>query len=298
MYSYLFGQFLLERGLINADQLTEGLECQQNNNKVLGKLALENGMLQQDEILQICEWQLYQDKSFGQVAVEMGYLSEKELDRLVALQREKHLYLGEALVMLGVITKRDLKRELELFESEKKSRKLAKQVEEEESLKDDTAGAFFELVTKILPRLTGGRVLTGGFYPTIAVPSYEYVFSQRMAGDVDLEAVLLIPEELFEIMGKSIANGSCKSVKGSGKQRYDRAFKDLIRRTVEIFAGKHKKQGGTFRLVDKPRKLNRKIYLARRRKARETSCAEFFLINPPNPDGEIFQFNFCLFFGK
>jgi len=298
MHSYLFGQFLLERGLINVDQLTEGLECQQNSNKLLGELAVENGMLKKDEILQICEWQLSQDKNFGQVAVEMGYLSEKELDRLVALQKERYLYLGEALVMLGVVTEEDLKRELELFESEKKSQRLDKQVEEEESLKDDTAGAFFELVTKILPRLTGGRVLTGGFYPTIAVPSCEYAFSQRMAGGVDLEAVLLIPDELFEIMGKSIANGSCKSAKRSGKERYDRVFKDLIRRTVEIFAGKHKKQGGTFRLVGKPRKLNHKVYLTRRRKARETSCAEFFLINPPNPDGEFFQFNFCLFFGK
>ena len=53
MVSYLFGQFLLEQGLINADQLTGGLEYQQNNNKVLGELALENGMLKRDEILQI-----------------------------------------------------------------------------------------------------------------------------------------------------------------------------------------------------------------------------------------------------
>lgn len=298
MHSYLFGQFLLERGLINADQLTEGLEYQQNSNKVLGELAVENGMLKQDEVLQICELQLCQDKNFGQAAVEMGYLSGKELDRLVALQKEKHLYLGDTLVMLGVMTKEDFKRELEFFESEKKSQWLVTQVEEGESLKDDTAGTFFELVTKVLPRLTGGRVLTGGFYPTIAVTSYEYVFSQRMAGDVDLEAVLLIPEELFEVMGKSITDGSCKSGKGSGKERYSGAFKDLIRGTVEIFAGKHKEQGATFNLVDKPRKLSRKVFLDMRRKARETSCAEFFLINPPNPDGEFFQFNFCLFFGR
>ena len=298
MHSYLFGQFLLERGLINADQLTEGLEYQQNSNKVLGALAVENGMLKQDEVLQICELQLCQDKNFGQAAVEIGYLSEKELDRLVALQEEKHLYLGDTLVMLGIMTKEDFKRELEFFESEKKSQWLVKQVEEGESLKDDTAGTFFELVTKILPRLTGGRVLTGGFYPTIAVPSYEYAFSQRMAGDVDLEAVLLIPEELFEVMGKSITDGSCKSGKGSGKERYSGAFKDLIRRTVEIFSGKHKEQGAMFNLVDKPRKLSRKVFLDMRRKARETSYAEFFLINPPNPSGEFFQFNFCLFFGR
>lgn len=296
MRSYLFGQFLLERGLINVDHLTESLKYQQNNNKVLGVLAVENGMLQRDEVLKICELQLEQDKNFGQIALENGYLSKIELEKLVNLQKEKHLYLGEALVMLGILTKEDWKRELELFESEKKSQQLTRQLEEEESLKDDPAGAFFELATKVFPRLTGGRVLTGGFYPTIAAASCKYVFSQRIAGDTSLEVLLLIPDELFEIMGKSIADVSCKSA--MGKEQYAMAFKDLIRRTVEIFAAKHKKQGVGYRLVDKPEVLNFQEYQARRHEARESSCAEFFLIIPPNPSGDFFQFNFCLFFGK
>jgi hypothetical protein len=298
MYSYLFGQFLLERGLINPDQLTEGLEYQRNNNQVLGELAVENGMLNRDEILQICEQQLSQDRDFGQIALEMGYLSEEDLNTLVALQKDKHLYLGEALVRLGLMANEDLKSELELFESEKKSQEPVEHVEEEYILRDDPAGAFFALVTKVLPRLTGGKVLTGGFYLTIAVPSYEYAFSQKIAGDVDLEAILLIPEELFKVMGQSIAEGSSQSGKRSGQESYIGAFKDLIRGTVQIFAGKHEAQGAKIRLVDKPRKLSREVYLAKRSKAQDKSCAEFFLINPPNPNGEFFQFNFCLFFGK
>jgi len=298
MVSYLFGQFLLEQGLINADQLTGGLEYQQNNNKVLGELALENGMLERDEILQICEWQLAVDKGFGQIAVEMGFLSQKNLDSLVALQKERHLYLGDALVRLGFITAEDLKRELELFASAREDQELAKQFGEEESLTEDMAGAFFALVTKVFPRLTGGRVLTGGFYPTIAIADHMSAFSQKIAGDEDLEALLLIPDELFEIMGKTIADGDSRFGKGSARDRYSAAFKDLIRKTGEIFAGKQEARGARLRLVDKPQKLSHKVYLARRREAREKSCAEYFLINPPNPNGEFFQFNFCLFYGK
>jgi len=298
VHSYLFGQFLLERGLINPDQLTEALEYQQNSNKILGELAVENGMLSRDEILQICGFQLSRDKDFGQIAVEMNYLNKKELEKLIDLQQEQHLYLGEVLVRLGIMANEDLKSELKLFESEKKSREPEEHVEGDYNLKDDPAGAFFALVTKVLPRLTGGRVLTGGFYLTIAVPSYEYAFSQKIAGDVNLEAVLLVPEELFKIMGKLIADGSPQSGKGRGQKRYINAFKDIVRSTVQIFAGKHEAQGAKIRLVDEAQKLSRAIYLEKRSKALEKSCAEFFLIAPPGPNGEFFQFNFCLFFGK
>ncbi|HUU26864.1 MAG TPA: hypothetical protein VM123_03560 [archaeon] len=295
MRSILFGQFLLEQGLIDAEQLMDGLEFQKKNNKVFGELAVECGLLDRKTVLGIVARQLYDDKDCGDIAVEMGFLSREDRDRLLHLQQEKHVYLGDALVELGIMERGNLKVALESFEHVKISEVKVKELAEQ-SIKDNPAAVFFGLATKLLPRITGGVFLAGGFYPTIAVPSFDYAFSQRAEGDIDLEAVLLLPGSLFPVMGKSIEVYNGRIGTARGKLRQERAVKSFISSAAEIFAYKQEKEGKKLELKVRPSRISRKVFFDRRRKASSTTCAEFFLISPPDPDGEFFEFNICLIF--
>lgn len=295
MLSYLFGQYLLECGLISTDQLTDGLRYQRSNNRVLGELAVELGLLDRQKILRILEWQLSVDKDFGQVAKEMGFLDEEQLEHLLELQHEKHVYLGEALVAQGILKPAELEDALKRFHSEKE--KELKAVEEEAPEKD-TAAALFSLISKMLPRLSSGRVVSGGFYPTIADPGHPYIFGQRLSGEQDLSAYFTVPEELFEVLGESLSSRFQTSGKPDGRDKKSMAVKGFLRKVIEVFAANQKKEGIIYRLEGGPEKISRRIYLSRKKKGFKSSCAEFFLITPPGPDGEFLQFNLCLHFSK
>jgi hypothetical protein len=295
MRSLLFGQFLLERNLINPLQLTEALEYQRKNNKVLGELAVEYKILDRNAVLQILECQLGQDKDFGKIAVENGFLTGKNLEMLLHLQQEKHVYLGEALIRLGAMRRDELERQLKEFDSIKQKPEEEKELSEE-YFRDNPAAAFFNLATKLLPRMTGGMFIAGGFYPTISAPSFEYAYSQKVKGDINMEVVLHIPDVLLPVMGKSIADFEGWIRKAKGKARYERAVKSFIHSVMEIFAYKEKGAGKKIELEGKPRKVSREGFLKRHHSSVSKACAEFYLINPPDPKGEFLQFNICLIF--
>ena len=150
MRSALFGQFLLEKGLISVEQLNRGLDNQRNSNKVFGELAVEEDLLTRQEVLEICEWQLSEDKGFGQVAVEMGFFSERDRDRLIELQRNRHSYLGDSLISIGALDAEALARELEEFDQQKGEA----EIEGPGEIDGEVAESFLTLVVKLLPRLT------------------------------------------------------------------------------------------------------------------------------------------------
>ncbi|OGF96861.1 MAG: hypothetical protein A2Z86_06190 [Candidatus Glassbacteria bacterium GWA2_58_10] len=293
MLSYLFGQYLLECGLISTEQLTDGLRYQRNNNRVMGELAVEMGLLDRQQILQILEWQLSVDKDFGQVAKELGFLSEEQLEHLLELQQERHVYLGEALVTQGILKRAELENALKNFHGEKEKSLKAGAEEEPEK---DTAAALFSLVSKMLPRLSSGKMVSGGLYPTISDPHHSYIFCQRLCGEQDLAACLTIPEDLFEVFGEALSSRIKQAVNGGKSAKYGRAIKGCLRNVLEVFAANQKKEGFIYRLEGETEKFSRRIYLSRKKKAHKSSCAEFFLITPPGPDGEFLQFNLCLLF--
>jgi len=98
MQANLFGQFLLEHGTIDSDQLKQALDYQRAHNRVLGELAVEMGLLDEEGISRIIEHQRHVDKDFGGVAVKLGLMSEDNLDELLREQQRSHLRLGDVLV--------------------------------------------------------------------------------------------------------------------------------------------------------------------------------------------------------
>jgi hypothetical protein len=278
----LFGQFLLEEGVIDADQLYEALRYQRENNKVLGELARDEGILTEVQVTEVLDWQLCQDQDFGQAALEMGMLDLEQLGKLLLLQRERRVYLGDALVALGIIDRQRMKSELKRCADERDQPERLMDKPEQGS-GEDAPMTLWSIFSRVLPRFTGGAVLSGGFYPTILQPLTGRRFSQRIAGEMEFELVILISNELNEVISKA----------GKGK-----TSAAMLTSILEVFCSRMEATGVAVAPAGKAKSIGPKALAERRDRASRTSCVEFVLIQPPLPDGEFHQINCCLILGK
>ncbi len=294
MRSTLFGQFLLERNIIDADQLKEALEYQVRNNRLLGNLALDKGFLSEADVRRVIERQWTEDKEFGTLSVELGLLTPEQRDELLHEQKSRHIPLGEALIALGTISREVLKKSLEDYS-----------VSRDEAIDVGTCDycnaessyelCFFSLLGKLLPRVTGGRFIPGGFYPTISVNRFDVAISQRLRGQADLEAVLLLPEALLEKMAQAALNGGgAAQIDNRKHNRYERTVKGILTLVVRNFIRQQEILGHRCSASSEPRRISENTFRAHRSRARQVHCVEVILISPPAPAGDFLQFNACL----
>ena len=155
MYSSLFGQFLLERNVIDADQLKDALEYQRCHNRLLGKLAVEKGFLGEEDVHRIVGRQWKEDMEFGKVATGMGLLSETQRDDLLREQKSNHIALGEALIRLGAMDRSTLQAELALYCGQRKEISKLDSINPDD-FRQNPLLCFFYVLGKLLPRITGG----------------------------------------------------------------------------------------------------------------------------------------------
>ncbi len=123
MSDAFFGQYLLSKGIIDAQQLAKALTEQEVINKKLGELALAQNLLVEKQIREILALQTKEDLFFGEGAQKLGYLTQEQVDKLVKVQLEQHVCLGEVLIKLGYITKEQRDETLAEFIKEQNKRK-------------------------------------------------------------------------------------------------------------------------------------------------------------------------------
>ncbi|MHC5039305.1 MAG: chemotaxis protein CheX [Planctomycetota bacterium] len=121
MTAKFFGQFLLERGRINREQLIVGVELQKHVNVKLGTLAVDRGYMKIEDVDRVNRKQRTVDKKFGELAVEEGLLTNAQVEELLANQKQDRLFLGEALVKKEFLTFEELAAELEAFRKDQES---------------------------------------------------------------------------------------------------------------------------------------------------------------------------------
>ncbi len=99
-----FGQFLIERGEIDASQLRAGLDMMESKNQTLGELAAEAGFASAADCRRVNGEQRRLDRPFGELAVEMGVLDSIELEELLQKQQETRMNISDALLALDYIS--------------------------------------------------------------------------------------------------------------------------------------------------------------------------------------------------
>jgi len=115
------GQFLLEKGLIDKDQLLAALDAQRASNPLLGELAQACGWLSSGQAAEVNALQRSQDRPFGVIAQSLGLLTEAQIDALLAQQKSRRRLFGEVLVDLGFLSAEQVGQALEIQASERES---------------------------------------------------------------------------------------------------------------------------------------------------------------------------------
>ena len=98
MFSQYFGQYLLNKGILTADQLCEVLELEKSVRVKLGILAMDACYMTALQVEQVHELQKSQDKRFGELATAQGFLTAEQVESLLKVQNQKHLSLSQAIV--------------------------------------------------------------------------------------------------------------------------------------------------------------------------------------------------------
>lgn len=118
MFSQYFGQYLLNKNILTADELQEALQLEESIHVKLGILAINAGYMTAEQVETINLLQRKQDRRFGELAVAKKYLTEAQLTELLHAQSQKHLSLTQAIVDKGLLSLAEIDQALENYKRE------------------------------------------------------------------------------------------------------------------------------------------------------------------------------------
>ncbi len=116
MHANFFGQFLINRGVINESQFLSAMQVQHDCNVLLGQLAIELNMLDAGQVKGIHQQQTTQNKCFGEIAKDLELLSDEQVQTLLLIQKHRNRRIGEVLVSQGILNHENLAKHLLLHQ--------------------------------------------------------------------------------------------------------------------------------------------------------------------------------------
>jgi CheY-specific phosphatase CheX len=191
----IFGQYLIEQGVIDAEQVRAALDLMDSENRSLGELATAEGILTTQDADKVNAEQRHRDCPFGALAIEMGLLSESQIDHLVRLQERNRLRIGQALVRLGSLENERLAELLESYEVDQAPYRTGKVVLPKGLHDDVLAPAVLDLFPKLLMRVARIVARMGSGESTSAVPELAVRSAIIVRGEARLQICLLGDEE-------------------------------------------------------------------------------------------------------
>ena len=120
MFSQYFGQYLLNKSLLTAEQLSEAISYERTASPKLGVLAIDAGFMTAAQVEKVHFLQHSLDKKFGEIAVDKGYMSVGQLDDLLRSQKSKRLNLSQVIVDKGYLSLMQLESVLAKYNEDNK----------------------------------------------------------------------------------------------------------------------------------------------------------------------------------
>lgn len=177
------GQFLLEKGTINKQQLLAALEAQHASNPLLGELAQARGWLTAAQSRKINERQRAEDRRFGDIAESMGLLDSAQIDALVAAQKAQRRFFGEILVEQGSLTREQLAAELEAHQQDRDDAIHALELGIADHVMGDVLTSVINTCSRLFPRTLGSQCLFSSL-----VASADELASFELTASVQVES--------------------------------------------------------------------------------------------------------------
>ena len=216
MYSQLFGSYLLRKGAVTPEQLSEAITKVSRTRIKLGTLAIHAGLMVASEVDEVCFLQTREDKRFGEIATERGYLTEEQVRDLLNAQAPDFLLLGQRLVEDGVMNNTELERYMLDYQTENEIYDMDLNVENKEKITKlierffmiaeipvtEYSILYMELMFNNLVRFIGDD-----FTPLTPVPCEEYptnyCVTQALHGKVNcISRIDMTPEIAIEFASR------------------------------------------------------------------------------------------------
>lgn len=210
MFSQYFGHYLLNKGLLTREQLTDALDYQQSVHVKLGVIAVDEGYLSPEQVEKIHDMQKQVDKRFGEIGVDLGLLTDEQVESMLSVQKQNHLLLAQAVVDKEYMTIEqfsnaltDYKREYSLsddkFEAIKRGdidELVANLLGSMNSEKIGKYDKYLSLFAKNMIRFIDDHV-----YVDIAEPkeedSFNWLVHQDIKGEAPLYTAISASEDVF-----------------------------------------------------------------------------------------------------
>ena len=116
MVEYILGNYLVETGKINKEELKRVIEKLDETRVKMGLLAVSEGMMTIEQAETVNRLQATLDKRFGDIAVERGYLSEEQISNLLKKQGNTYLAFAQTLVNENLLQMKDLEDVMDGFQ--------------------------------------------------------------------------------------------------------------------------------------------------------------------------------------
>ena len=108
MFTQLFGNFLLRKGVVTPEQLVTAIQDSTESHVKLGTLCIHSGLMSANEVEKIYVLQTHRDARFGEIAIEEGYLTPAQLEDVMEHQGPRYLILAQELIEKGILTHDEL----------------------------------------------------------------------------------------------------------------------------------------------------------------------------------------------
>jgi hypothetical protein len=230
-----FGQYLIERGAVNSDQIRAALNLMEGENRNLGTLAEAGGILTAEEAVKVNAQQRFCDVPFGELAVKMGLLSEEQVDYLLDFQDQARLRIGQALVRLGFLPNERLLQLLVQYENEQTQFRVGNVVLPEGLESNILAATVLDLLPKLLVRVAGISVRIEKGRAATDVADYPVRIAVAVTGDVGL-LICLLGDEDFSVQLAG-ATGGLDQARLEATRRNPTLLADGVGEFVNVLAG-------------------------------------------------------------
>ncbi len=120
----LFGEYLVEKEIINKDALVKALIQQMKSMPSLAEIIFDHQMMSTDQLMAVFRLQTHRKIGFVEAALEAGFWTAELGQKVDAQLARVRIPLGEILVKMGVASLPQISKALDEFLGEAKSREV------------------------------------------------------------------------------------------------------------------------------------------------------------------------------
>lgn len=119
MFSQLFGNYLVEKKIITAEDYKAAVEQQMAVRVKLGTIAIADGLLSEEVVESINKMQMQYDMRFGDIAIDKEFLTAEQVNSLLQKQGNPYMQFIQVLMESSKMTSTVLEKTLAAFQKEK-----------------------------------------------------------------------------------------------------------------------------------------------------------------------------------